>query len=89
MEGSGHAKDRFTFLDGFNPASREAPSVSYAVDLIENRTLGISRAQKIAMKRVGNAVWVFDCSVGSDQGLPDDLTAIDALPTLIRTDAAK
>jgi hypothetical protein len=52
LEGGGEGEDLRPMLDGHDPAGGEAGAIARTVHLIEDRYLGIARAEKIGMKRV-------------------------------------
>jgi len=72
-----HAEDRAAMLDRDDPAGRKAASIADTVDFIEDRNLGIARAEKITLERMNVAI--FDRAIRGDQGLADDLPTEYAL----------
>lgn len=72
-----HAEDRAAMLDRDDPAGRKAAAIADAVDFIEDRNLGIARAEKITLERMDVAI--FDRAIRSDQGLADNLPTEYAL----------
>jgi hypothetical protein len=79
-------------LDGDHPPSRERPTVSDPIHLVEDRDCRITGPQEVRMKgmdpTVGPAV-VHDCPASRDQGLASHLSTEHALAVLIRTKATE
>jgi hypothetical protein len=74
-------------LDRHHAAGREALAVADAIDLVDDRHLGIPADQEIGVQRMRRAA--FDGARGRDQRLTDHLTAEHALPAVLRRAAAK
>ena len=65
-------------LDRLHPPRREALAVADAVDVVDDRHLGVAAEQKVAVQRMG---WpALDGTQGGDQRLPDHLSTEHALP---------
>jgi hypothetical protein len=78
LKRGGHRKNWLILLERDNVAGRETLSVATALDLINNRVLGIAGPQEVGMKRMTGAR--VDGALRSHKRLTKDLTAIDALP---------
>ena len=77
-------------LDRHHAAGGEAAAVADAVDLVDDRDLGIAAEQEIGMQRMRRPIGdVVDGAAGGDQRLADHLAAEHPLPALLRRAAAK
>ena len=52
MEGGAAEEDGLAILDGTDASGREAAAITHAINLIDDRLVGIARAQEVAMQRV-------------------------------------
>ncbi len=75
-------------LDRDHAARDEALAVADAVDLVDDGDAGVAGAQEIGVQRMRLAVGL-DGARGGDQRLPDDLTAENPLPTILRAATAE
>jgi predicted O-methyltransferase YrrM len=89
MEARLQIEDRSTVLDGDDPSSGEAPTVSDAINFVEDRRLWITRAQEVGVQGVHHAARLLDGAGRCDKGLPCDLPTEDALTVLIGRDATE
>ncbi len=89
MERHGHVEDRSTVLDPDYPACGERLAVADAVDVVEDRNLGIAGTQEVRVQRVHGAVIELDGPSRGHQGLAGDLPAEDALAILTGAHAAE
>ena len=77
-------------LDRHHPPRGEALAVADAVDLVDDRHLGIAAEQEIGVQRMRRPLrHVLDGAAGGDQRLADDLAAEHALPARLRRAAAE
>src|SRR5262245_22175338 len=77
-------------LDGGHAPRREASPIADALDLIDDRHLGIAAENEISVQRMRRPLCdFFDGAAGRHQRLTDHLPAIDALPARLRRTAAK
>ena len=76
-------------LDGDDAPRRETAAVANAVNLVDDRRLGIARQEKVSVKRMREPVLRFNCAAGCDERLANDLAAEHALPTVLRAAAAE
>jgi hypothetical protein len=82
-----HVVDGPTVLNGDNSPSREAFAIANAVNFVQNRHPGITRAQKVGVKRVHSAL--VDGPPSGHQGLRGDLATEDSLTLFIGLGATK
>jgi hypothetical protein len=75
-------------LDGDDAPGGEAGAVAVAVDLVDDRHLGIAGTNEIAVQRVDRASLV-DGSERGHQGLADHLATKHPLPADLRAAAAE
>src|SRR6185312_12721334 len=87
VERDQHRKDWMAVLARRDAAGGEALAVTDAVDVINDRNLGIARQQEISMHRVRRPV--LDRAHGGNQRLADHLPAEHALPADLRRAAAE
>src|SRR3954453_3663851 len=77
-------------LDRDHAPRGEALAVADAIDLIDDRHLGIARQKKIGVQRMRRAAAdLLDGATRRHQRLSDHLPAEDALPAGLRAPAAK
>jgi hypothetical protein len=81
VERGRHVEDGPAVLDGHHPAGGEGPAVADPVDLVEDRDVGVARAQEVRVQRVDPAV--LDGAARRHQGLGRHLAAEDALALLV------
>ncbi len=85
-----HGEDGVAVLDGDDAPGGEALAVADAVDLVDDRHLGIAAEHEIGVQRMRRPRrHVVDGAAGGDQGLADHLAAIDALPARLRRAATE
>jgi hypothetical protein len=90
MERHRHGKDGVAVLDRHHAPRGKAAAVADAVDLVDDRHLGIAAEQKIRVQRMRRARRdVLDGAAGGDQRLADHLAAEHALPAVLRRAAAE
>ena len=89
MERHRHGEDGLPVLDGDDPPGGEALAVADAVDLVDDRHLGVARQQKIGVQRMRRARRHVDGAAGRHQRLPHHLAAEHPLPGVLRRAAAK
>ncbi len=65
----------------------EAPAVAHAIDVINNRNLGVAGQQKVGVQGMGRPV--LDGTDRRNQGLSDHLATEHALPADLRRAAAE
>ena len=87
VEGSGHDEDRRAPLPRHDPPRRKAPAVPKALDLEQDRLLGIAPEQEIGVQRVRVAAG--DRTFGGDQGLGQHLAAKHPPPAVVRRNAGE
>ena len=72
-------------LDRNHAPGRETAAVADAVDLVDDRHLGIAAEEEIRVQRMRRADrHVIDRAAGGDQSLADDLSAEHPLPARLR-----
>ena len=77
-------------LDRHHPAGGEASAVADAIDLIDDRHLGIAAEQEISVQRMRRPHrHILDRAAGGYQRLADHLPAKHALPARLRRTAAE
>jgi hypothetical protein len=76
-----HAENRAAVLDGNDSACGKAASIANSIDFVEDRDLRVTRPEEITLQRMNLAI--FDRSIRRDEGLTNDLSAKDALGTLL------
>src|SRR2546430_4648377 len=81
MKRHSHGENRLPVLDGDHAAGGEALAVADAVDLVDDRHLGVAGEQEIGVQRVRRPPGDVHRAAGGDQRLPDHLSAEHALPT--------
>ena len=72
----------FAVLDGDNAPGGEAAAVADAIDLVENRDIGVAWTQEVGVQRVHPAVGLHGAS-GRHQRLTGYLTTEYSLPVLV------
>ncbi len=77
VEGGRHVEDRPAVLNRHHPSRREAAPVANALDVVDDRGMGIARQQKVTVQRVRQAA--VHRPAGGHEGLGQDLAAEDAL----------
>src|SRR5262249_17370911 len=77
-----HRKDRVPVLARSDPPRRETLAVPDAVDVVDDRNLGVSRQQEVSVHRMRRTV--IDGSHRGDQRLPDHLSPENTLPANLR-----
>ena len=87
VERDRHREDRLPVLDRDHAPRGEAPAVADAVDVVEDRHLGIARQQKLRVHRVRRPA--LDRAARGDQRLADHLAAEHALPADLGAAAAE
>ena len=80
-------EDRLAVLDGDDAPRGERAAVANAVDLVDDRHLGVARTHEIAVQRMHVAVGL-DRALRGDQRLGDHLPAEHALPVELGAAAA-
>ena len=83
LEGRLEREDRLAVLDGDHAPRGEGAAVADAVDLVDDRHLGVARPHEIAVQRMHVPVGL-DGALRGDQRLGDGLAAEDALPVELR-----
>jgi hypothetical protein len=90
VERDRHGEDRVPVLDRDDAPGGEALAVADAVDLVDDRYLGVAGQQEIRVQRVRRAAAdVRHRPAGGDQRLADHLTAEHALPADLRRAATE
>ena len=84
-----HGEDRLAVLDRDHAAGGEALAVADAVDVVDDRHLGIAGEQEIGVQRMRRPAAHVDGAAGGDQRLADHLPAEHALPADLRRAAAE
>ena len=79
-----HDEDRLAVLDRLHPPRGEALAVAHALDVVDDRDLGIAGEQEIGVQRVRRAFLDVDGAAGRDQRLADHLAAEHPLPGDLR-----
>ena len=77
-------------LDRRHAPGGKAPAVANAIDLVDDRHLGIAAKKEIGVQRMRRPLrHVVNRTAGSNQSLADDLAAEHALPARLRRAAAE
>jgi len=76
-------------LDRDHPAGGEALAIADAIDLVDDRHLGVAGEQEIRVQRMGRPAGHVDGAAGRHQRLADHLSTEHALPPHLRRAAAK
>jgi len=84
-----HGEYRLAVLDRDDAAGGETLAVADAIDLIDDRHLGISRQQEISVQGVRRPAGNVGGAAGRNQRLPDHLSAEHALPAHLRRASAE
>ena len=81
MKRDAHGKDRLAVLARQDPAGGEALAVADAVDVVDDRNLGVAAEQEVGVQRVRRPLGdILDGAAGGNQRLADHLAAEYALP---------
>src|SRR6516164_4432102 len=84
-----HGVNRLPVLDRDHAPRGEALAVADAVDLVDDRHLGVAGEQEIGVQRVRRPARHVDGAAGGNKRLPDHLPAEHALPADLRRAAAE
>src|ERR1019366_592657 len=87
MERRQHGEDRMAVLARGDAPRGEALAIPHAIDVVDDRNLGIARQQEISMHGMRRPA--LDRAHGGDQRLPDHLAAEHTLPADLRAAAAE
>jgi hypothetical protein len=80
-----HRENGVTVLDRHHAPRRKTAAVADAVDLVDDRNLGIAAEQKVGVQRMRRAQrQIFDRAAGRHQRLADHLAAEHPLPAVLR-----
>ena len=79
-----HDEDRLAVLDRLHPPRGEALAVAHALDVVDDRNLGIAGEQEIGVQRMRRPLLDVDGAAGRDQRLADHLAAEHPLPGHLR-----
>ncbi len=88
LEGRFQRKDRLTVLDGDDAPRGETAAIADAVDLVDDRHLGVAGAHEVAVQGMHEPVRLHG-ALRCDECLGDRLAAEDALPVDLGAATAK